>query len=602
MKPSLKSIFFGEGIVPQGDADERPLHGAPVYYYPTGRSLPKKLQDQGALKKARKWNEDNSLLDVDNLEKKTKKKKRWYASEAKSKNTSANSNETSLKEFNALSTAAIEASNIPPGAWDRDDAPRIDQKKIKKNKEYVKKLDVTEVEGKNGIDVHIDHMDPQYKRQVSIVKNPEDPIEWKEPEYLDGRGEHRISQLGYAKIADRQGDLKMDVYLAPYDPNWRRSEDMMQQVIKHWIANHGNRDRIMPEPDATMFVSIKEEWESLKNELFSEAALDSSENIEQHLKKRGLDPEKTKVIIDIATNTAVFLLYNLSGKLIGYQQYLPSGSKKTKAGEDPRLAKYFTWISREGETNKRKALGVWGLESVDERPFIFITEGIFDAIKLQNEGLPAIASLTNDPKLLRPWLKAMQKYIIVVADNDAAGRKLKKLGDLALTTPEPYKDLGEMPQNKVRDWLSTAVPTSILENKNIANELWRTLKEYYPHDPAVNYHETEPGVEGEFYSMTETYYHGTNREFAPGDYILPPAETGEISEKGRKKNLDKVFFTLDKGSAKIYAGRATKSFGTGSPNIYKVQPIGSIEWLNKQKGTTVLMAPMAKVIEKVSNQ
>jgi len=431
MKPSLKSIFFGEGTVPQGSADERPLHGAPTYYYPTGRSLPKHLQDRGGKSSARKWNEDGSLLDVDELEDKQEKKKRWYdketknesvgvdqkgsklslgtfrqdsigstsASEKSSRTTSSGRarkgrGEARLKEFNALSTAAIKASNTPPGSWDRDDAPRVDQKKIKANKAYVKKLDVTSVEAANGTEVHVDHMDPQYKRQISMLKSPEDVIEWKEPNYLEGRGEHRISQLGYAKIADRQGDLKMDVYLAPYDPNWKRSEDMMQQVIKHWIANHGNPKRIMPEPDATMMVSIKEAWEDLRD----------------------------------------------------------------------------------------------------------------------------------------------------------------------------------------------------------------TFKEYYPHDPAVNYHETEPGVEGEFYSITEDYYHGTNKEFAPGDYIMPPSETGEISEKGRKKNLDKVFFTLDKGSAKIYAGRAVQSFGSGSPNIYKVQPIGDIEWLNKQKGTTVLMAPMAKVVEKVSSQ
>lgn len=433
MKSSLKSIFFGEGTVPQGSADERPLHGAPTYYYPTGRSLPKHLQDRGGKSTARKWNEDGSLLDVDELEDKQEKKKRWYdketknesvgvdqkgsklslgtfrqdsigstsASEKSSRTTSSGRarkrkgrREARLKEFNALTTAAIKASNTPPGSWDRDNAPRVDQKKIKANKAYVKKLDVTSVEAANGTEVHVDHMDPQYKRQISMLKSPVDVIEWKEPNYLQGRGEHRISQLGYAKIADRQGDLKMDVYLAPYDPNWKRSEDMMQQVIKHWIANHGNPKRIMPEPDATMMVSIKEAWEDLRD----------------------------------------------------------------------------------------------------------------------------------------------------------------------------------------------------------------TFKEYYPHDPAVNYHETEPGVEGEFYSMTEDYYHGTNKEFAPGDYIMPPSETGEISEKGRKKNLDKVFFTLDKGSAKIYAGRAVQSFGSGSPNIYKVQPIGDIEWLNKQKGTTVLMAPMAKVVEKVSSQ
>src|SRR5690606_20798221 len=69
--------------VPQGSADERPLHGAPTYYYPTGRSLPKHLQDRGGKSPARKWNEDGSLLDVDELEDKQEKKKRWYDKETK---------------------------------------------------------------------------------------------------------------------------------------------------------------------------------------------------------------------------------------------------------------------------------------------------------------------------------------------------------------------------------------------------------------------------------------------------------------------------------------------------------------------------------------
>lgn len=529
-KLQIDPKLLGEGVVPQGSADERPLHGAPTYYYATGRSLPKHLQDNGALKGARKWNKDGGLIDVEKLEDEEEDKDRWYKKEGTNENLEldkerlglslevlrSNSSrspkvneklsrkkgggrtkreqtersrkvdwskikkqwssevlhpqqidhglfyyhkdnpdrpiagvtfatvewednkiahinmvgvnpkwrglglgkalirdlskeygynnvewgftteqgeklrksmeremepyrkrgydmwgrslkEAFLKEFNALATAAIEASNIPPGAWDRDNAPRVDQKKIKKNKEYVKKLDVTEVEAANGAEVHVDHMDPQYKRQISMLKTPEEVLDWKEPKYLDGRGEHRISQLGYAKIADRKDDLRTDVYLMPYDPNWRRSEDMMQQVIKHWIANHGNPGAY-PDPGATMMVSIKEEWEDLRN----------------------------------------------------------------------------------------------------------------------------------------------------------------------------------------------------------------ALKE----------------------ASEEIYYHGTNQQFSPGDTIDPPLVTGNISEKGRKKNLDKVFFTRDKGSAKIYAGRAVQSLG-GEPYVYIVKPVGDVEWLNRTPGTTVLMAPKAVVIEEV---
>ena len=73
--------------------------------------------------------------------------------------------------------------------------------------------------------------------------------------------------------------------------------------------------------------------------------------------------------------------------------------------------------------------------------------------------------------------------------------------------------------------------------------------------------------------VNEAYYHGTSTLFKPGEYILPPSETGNVSEKGRKKNLDKVFFTKDLGSAKIYAGRAKHSLG-GEPKVYLIEPEG----------------------------
>lgn len=96
----------------------------------------------------------------------------------------------------------------------------------------------------------------------------------------------------------------------------------------------------------------------------------------------------------------------------------------------------------------------------------------------------------------------------------------------------------------------------------------------------------------------EVFYHGSSKKLEPGDLVLPPTETGKQSEKSRKKNRDRVFFTKDKGSAKIYADRARKELG-GKSHIYKIKPIGNIEWVNKNKGTTVLMAPKAKVVEEL---
>lgn len=47
-----------------------------------------------------------------------------------------------------------------------------------------------------------------------------------------------------------------------------------------------------------------------------------------HLRERGIDPDSTDVVIDEESGIATFLLYNLSGKLVGYQRYNPKGDKK----------------------------------------------------------------------------------------------------------------------------------------------------------------------------------------------------------------------------------------------------------------------------------
>lgn len=48
----------------------------------------------------------------------------------------------------------------------------------------------------------------------------------------------------------------------------------------------------------------------------------------------------------------------------------------------------------------------------------------------------------------------------------------------------------------------------------------------------------DPGIAGDTKKTTkvnESFYHGTTADVEPGQYILPPTETGNVSEKGRKK-------------------------------------------------------------------
>ncbi len=90
------------------------------------------------------------------------------------------------------------------------------------------------------------------------------------------------------------------------------------------------------------------------------------------------------------------------------------------------------------------------------------------------------------------------------------------------------------------------------------------------------------------------FYHGSSSELKIGFKLLPPSITGNLQEKGRKKNLDKVFFTASKKSALIYAGRAVNVFG-GVKVIYRVIPMSEITMINKNKGTEVYACDWAFV-------
>jgi hypothetical protein len=172
--------------------------------------------------------------------------------------------------------------------------------------------------------------------------------------------------------------------------------------------------------------------------LIREIIVETEDDIQRHLQSRGVDFSQTKVIVDKKSGTATFLLYNLSGQLIGQQRYNPRGIRKSN---DPVLARYYT---------QGKTFAVWGLETVyDYHSYIFIVEGIFDAIKLHNAGQPAIAVLTNDPQNLKSWFFVMDKRVISILDNDKASQKLKGVSDHFFVVPDPYSDLGDMPQNEV---------------------------------------------------------------------------------------------------------------------------------------------------------
>ena len=90
------------------------------------------------------------------------------------------------------------------------------------------------------------------------------------------------------------------------------------------------------------------------------------------------------------------------------------------------------------------------------------------------------------------------------------------------------------------------------------------------------------------------YYHGSSTAANIKHMLLPPVQSGVISETTRKKNLDRVFFTKDKKLASIYAGRACRAYG-GKPVVYRViSPVDTQE-LSAVQGATVFHAQWAFV-------
>lgn len=99
-------------------------------------------------------------------------------------------------------------------------------------------------------------------------------------------------------------------------------------------------------------------------------------------------------------------------------------------------------------------------------------------------------------------------------------------------------------------------------------------------------------------ASSNPFYHGTSSALGITTTLLPPENSARLAELGRKRNLDKVFFTRDKRSANIYARKAVKRFG-GKPVVLQIVPKGCIVVLQAAPGTTVFMADSAEVLQAV---
>jgi hypothetical protein len=171
--------------------------------------------------------------------------------------------------------------------------------------------------------------------------------------------------------------------------------------------------------------------------------LESNTNfdIKQHLIQRHVDLYLHKP--HLSESTATFMLYNLSGKIVGYQKYMPLNKDKSRNDFNGR---YYTYRSND-------SICVFGLESYASNSTVFLTEGIFDAVRLTKRGCCAIALLTNAPNSsMLNFIDLLPNKIVAISDNDDGGKLFKKkirhVANAVITCTQ-HKDLGDSPESFV---------------------------------------------------------------------------------------------------------------------------------------------------------
>ena len=189
-------------------------------------------------------------------------------------------------------------------------------------------------------------------------------------------------------------------------------------------------------------------------------------DLKQHLTERFVNFDVHRPFIDEQECKATFLLYNLSGKIVGKQQYNPNASKSKS---NDVYGRYITI-----RTEFQNTQTVFGLETFNwhSTKTIFVTEGIFDATRItwfKDECCIALLGNSTNPKEgYKSWLKSLGRKTVAVCDSDRAGLQLVKLTDCAIILdPKHGKDLGECSIDVVHNVINLGHELSCNERINV---------------------------------------------------------------------------------------------------------------------------------------
>lgn len=172
-------------------------------------------------------------------------------------------------------------------------------------------------------------------------------------------------------------------------------------------------------------------------------------SITEHLKKRHFHIEKySSVHVSEEHGKAYFMLYGFSGEVVGYQCYTPENPKKGSHLTDAER-RYCTYITKEDGAVKRTA---FGLERITpETKTIYIVEGVFDACRLHELGLCALALLGSDIEAIKEQFFLLGRELVPVCEGDEAGLKLSGLSTHGRVVYLPTgMDLGDMTGREIK--------------------------------------------------------------------------------------------------------------------------------------------------------
>jgi DNA primase len=105
-----------------------------------------------------------------------------------------------------------------------------------------------------------------------------------------------------------------------------------------------------------------------------------------------------------------------------------------------------------------KSKVLFNLHKVKASSIVYVVESSFDAIRLDQVGFPAVATLGAN--VSSSQMKLLEKYfnnVVLIADNDEAGaimrdKLIEKLGNLVsvISLDKKYKDIGDMDDDEIK--------------------------------------------------------------------------------------------------------------------------------------------------------